>query len=726
MRHGLRMRTLLAVAFSVAVANGQQPADFLLVPKSFPARVATSAAGRELVLDNGILRATLCLEPDAALVSLRIGDRELLRAVRPFGQVTLAGTQVSVGGLIGQPNHAFLLPEWLLAMQANPRAFHYKSMSEGPIEARFPWQKTRHTAPDVAWPPHGVHVQLQFDAPAGIAAGMSVTVHLEMYDGLPLWCQWLEVHNQSDAPVELAAFTSVQLAVVEAESRVEPMRMGVRFPNLHVETDFAFHAMTGSDGSAHCVRWLPDPLFETQVNYERQTRCLLEVGPDLGPAQTIAEKSTFATFRTWLLAPDREDRERQSLAVRRMYRTIAPWSTENPVMMHVRSAEPLAVRAAIDQCAQVGFEMAILTFGSGFDIEDDSPQNLERWKALADYAHQQGIQLGGYSLLSSRAIEPAGDNCINEQTGKPGGQIFGTAPALASNWGQRYFQKLYRFFTYTGFDLLEHDGSYPGDPDAMARPPLQKGLADSQWVQHQIIANFYRWCRGRGIYLNVPDWYFLNGSNKTGMGYRETNWSLPREQQVLHTRQNLFDGTYDKLSSMGWMFVPLLEYQGGGAAATIEPLAEHLPHYERMMSSNLAYGAQACYRGPRLYDTDATKAMVQQQVAYFVQHRAILESEVIHTASRRADGSDLDWVLHTNPNIEERALLTVFNPTGKPRTRTLFVDLYYANLGASMLVEVEAPDGKRSQLKVSERGTVMVPVTVAEGGSSGWIFRLAK
>jgi hypothetical protein len=113
-------------------------------------------------------------------------------------------------------------------------------------------------------------------------------------------------------------------------------------------------------------------------------------------------------------------------------------------------------------------------------------------------------------------------------------------------------------------------------------------------------------------------------------------------------------------------------------------------------------------------------------VAYFVQHRAILESEVIHTASRRADGSDLDWVLHTNPNIEERALLTVFNPTGKPRTRTLFVDLYYANLGASMLVEVEAPDGKRSQLKVSERGTVMVPVTVAEGGSSGWIFRLAK
>ena len=31
---------------------------------------------------------------------------------------------------------------------------------------------------------------------------------------------------------------------------------------------------------------------------------------------------------------------------------------------------------------------------------------------------------------------------------------------------------------------------------------------------------------------------------------------------------------------MGWMMVPLTEYHGGGAAATIEPLHEHLAHYE--------------------------------------------------------------------------------------------------------------------------------------------------
>jgi hypothetical protein len=54
------------------------------------------------------------------------------------------------------------------------------------------------------------------------------------------------------------------------------------------------------------------------------------------------------------------------------------------------------------------------------------------------------------------------------------------------------------------------------------------------------------------------------------------------------------------------MFVPLTEYHGGGAAATIEPLDEHPDHYRRMLESNLGLGVQACYRGPRLFDSART------------------------------------------------------------------------------------------------------------------------
>src|SRR6478736_3297666 len=49
--------------------------------------------------------------------------------------------------------------------------------------------------------------------------------------------------------------------------------------------------------------------------------------------------------------------------------------------------------------------------------------------------------------------------------------------------------------------------------------------SDSQWAQWRKITDFYRWCRARGVYLNVPDFYYLNGSNKCGMGYREATWS---------------------------------------------------------------------------------------------------------------------------------------------------------------------------------------------------------
>jgi hypothetical protein len=651
--------------------------DWLLDPAPYVATVVRDDGTRRLVLDNGLVRWTLQTEP-AALIGIehRTAGRQLLRAAAPLGSVVVDGQELWVGGLQGQPNRAFLLPEWLPSMAPDPRALMPRGPSHtGPIVERFPWRRSRPIAVPAPWPPDGKHVRQEF-----FGLGVAVTLNLELYDGLPLVAHWLEVKNERNVPIELDTFTALRLPIVEAESRVEAERLGVRLPDLCVETDMAFHAMTGADGSSHAVRWIADPDYATQVNYEQQTRCLLEVKPEVGPARTLRPGETFTTFRTFVLAPDRCDRERQSLAQRRMYRTLAPWSLENPLMMHVRSADPAAVREAIDQCAAVGFEMAILTFGSAFDIEDDSKENLARWKELADYAHERSVQLGGYSLLASRRIEPDEDNCIDKATGRPGGGAFGHAPALASRWGQRYFAKLRRFYEITGFDLLEHDGSYPGDHDAAVRPPLQKGWADSRFVQFGIVADFYRWCRERGIYLNVPDWYFLQGSNKTGMGYRETNWSLPREQQVLHTRQNLFDGTRDKTPTMGWMFVPLTEYHGGGPAATIEPLALHLPHYERMLASNLGYGAQACWRGPRLFDAPPTRDLVKRQVDWFKRHRAILEADVIHGSSRRACGQELDWVLHADPRVDPPAMLVVHNPTTVHRTQEIPLDLYFAGL----------------------------------------------
>ena len=234
------------------------------------------------------------------------------------------------------------------------------------------------------------------------------------------------------------------------------------------------------------------------------------------------------------------------------------------------------------------------------------------------------VEVGG--LIGAKIhnfLDPQG---ARRPQGRPGGMIFGNSPCLCSRWGLDYFAKLRQFFEQTGCGVLEHDGSYPGDVCASTNHPGHSGWPTRNGSSGRRSPVFYQWCRGRGIYLNVPDWYFLAGSTKIGMGYRETNWSLPRDEQEIIERQNIFDGTWEKTPSMGWMFVPLTEYQGGGAAATIEPLKEHLPHYEARLANLFGAGVQACYRGPRLYDTDETKAVVKRWVDFYKQHRPILDS----------------------------------------------------------------------------------------------------
>lgn len=716
------VRLFTFVAWTIAATNLQSASpDWLIDPSSYKAQVNVSADGRDIELNNGLIRRVIRLQPNAATVALDQlnSGQSLLRGVKPEAIVEIDGKRYEVGGLKGQPDYAFLRPEWIDQLKADPAAFQFVGYEIGKPLERLPWKQVRHHAPHVEWPPAGTTVRLDFAMPSatnGVGAQtIRVSVHYELYDGLPCFSKWITVSNGSDKAIRVDRFSSEQLAIVERTSEVDELTEGRTPPNVFVETEMAFGGMMAEGANRRSYRWLADPEFDTQVNYLKKTPCLLDVGPDLGPAQDVQPGSKFESFRAWILPFDSTDRERCGLTVRKLYRTIAPWTTENPLMMHLVSSKPEVVTNAIDQCAAVGFEMLILSFGSGFDMENESPATMEHAKSFAAYAHSKGIEIGSYSLLASRHIDSANDVVM------PPGQepAFGNSPCLESKWGTNYFRRLYEFHRESGFTLLEHDGSYPGDLCASTSHPGHHGLEDSRWNQWREISDFYKWCRGEGIYLNVPDHYFLSGSTKTGMGYREVNWSLPRALQVIHTRQNIYDGTWEKLPSMGWMFVPLTQYQGGGAAATIEPLDEHLDHYARMIDSNLALGVQACYRGPRLFDTPRTEAMVKSKVDWFKAHRDILESDLIH--GRRADARDLDWMLHVNPALEEKGMLVVFNPLDEPVSCSLRINLYYT--GLTDTAEVSEKDGDPKSFKLARDYSVEIPVTVPAQGMNWFVIR---
>jgi len=274
---------------------------------------------------------------------------------------------------------------------------------------------------------------------------------------------------------------------------------------------------------------------------------------------------------------------------------------------------------------------------------------------------------------------------IDPVTGKPdAAAFFGNAPCMGSKWGLAYIAGLKYFLSKTGFDLFENDGPYPGDVCASTKHPGHRGLDDSQWKQMELQKELYHWCNEQGIYVNAPDWYFLDGTNKTGIGYREVNFSLSREQQKILNRQNIFDGTWEKTPSMGWGFVPLTKYQGGGPEAVLEPLSEHLADYQQLMVEYYGAGVQACYRGPRLFDNALTQQVVSNTISWYKKYRDILNADIIHL--HRADGRDWDGILHVNPTLKTKGFVLLYNPLKEKITRIITLPLYYTGITSTAVI----------------------------------------
>ncbi|HEX5554719.1 MAG TPA: alpha-galactosidase [Chitinophagaceae bacterium] len=684
--------------------------DWLLEQGNFTTGIYRSKDHQDLIITNGLVNRAFRLDPYFGCYSFKNLEtgKEMLRGIRPEAVVTINGKKYHIGGVRGQFEYAYLKDDWLKRFTRDTSAFKFTSFQIQEIKSRFTW-KPRRWSTNKTWPPKGKETIFHFSPPQGELPGVTVDVHYEMYDNIPLMSKWITIQNKSMHDIRVDSFRSELLSMVEngnatgADGHLQP-------PHIFIKSNYSFGGMD-AHAADHTTYWMRDSQYVTQVNYNYQTPCLLVSKPPIGPWYKLSPHKTFESFHTYELMYDSYDKERCGLAERKMYRILAPWVTENPMFLHLTTTNPVKVKAAIDQCSQVGFEMVILSFGSGLNMEDTSDVNIAKYKTLVDYAHSKGIELGGYSLFSSRHIDAAND-VINPKTGKPGGAIFGNAPCLGSEWGLDYIKKLKTFITKTGFDILENDGPYPGDICASTTHPGHEGLLDSQWKQWWDEVSFYQWLRERGVYLNAPDWYFLGGSNKVAMGYRETNWSLPRAQQIIIERQNIYDGTWQKTPSMGWMFVPLVQYHGGGAAATIEPLHEHLAAYKTHLIQNFGSGVQACYRGPRLYDTPETEAMVKGVVQWYKKYRDILNSDIIHL--RRADGRDWDGILHVNPKLKEKGLAMLYNPLDTAIKRTINLPLYYTGLTAVASISVKG--GKPKAYKLNRDYSVDMEVEIPPQG----------
>ncbi|MGZ3819408.1 MAG: alpha-galactosidase [Mucilaginibacter sp.] len=700
--------------------NEEHPrADWLVKKNSARADIYRSINGKDIVLYNGLLKRTFRIQPNVACVGfVNLGNGEqMLRAVEPEAKLVINGNYVNVGGLYGQKQKAYLLAEWVDNLKAHSQDFQYSGFVVSPIPPYIKWRARLWASNKLL--PAGKMLTFIYTLKTGKLKDVVVKVHYEIYDGIPLICKWLSIENNSEDSIQLDQVVNELLATPEEESAVVGKVDQMKKPHsIYVESNYAFNNAMKADLSDQTTHWKADTTYTSQVNYDLNTPCVLQVYPINGIGIKLRRGETFKSIRTNELLLDSYDRERNGLAQRKMYRTIAPWTTENPVFMHLVSSDPDKVKTCIDQCASTGYEGLILSFGSGLNMEDTSAVNISKFKELSDYAHRKGILIGGYSLFSSRRISDE-DDVIDPKTGKPDvNAMFGNAPCLGSKWGLNYIKEIKCFIVRAGFDIFENDGPYPGDVCASTTHPGHEGLKDSQWRQMELQKGLYRWLNEQSVYVNAPDWYFLDGTNKTGLGYREVNFSLPRDQQIILNRQNIYDGTWEKIPSMGWGFVPLTEYQGGGAAATLEPLSAHLDAYEKLMIQYYGAGVQACYRGPRLYDTEKTKDLVVHTIRWYKKYRDILNSDIIHL--RRADGRDWDGILHVNPQLKEKGLVMLYNPLKHKIERTIRLPLYYT--GITNIARIRLKDGIGKTSKVNNFGETTLKVEIPAEGYTWYVI----
>ena len=405
---------------------------------------------------------------------------------------------------------------------------------------------------------------------------------------------------------------------------------------------------------------------------------------DMGPDYDLAPGQVFRGMQVYELFCQSTCFDHRMNEVQNMYRRVAPWVCEAPLFLHLISDDGKVLRDSADMLADIGYDMIIQSFGSGIQLESEDPNYIARVKSDYDYVHSKGLTIGGYTLAIIRDYRPMNHDCATN------GDHSKISRCLCTKWSEGYWNRVVSFLEQTGSDFIEIDGPYhfytctgnqPGQTEH-----LHKGLSDCRYMQWmKSTVEIYTRMKELGIYINAPDWLYLSGTNKCAVGYEEIGFSQPRRTQLLLNRIYNYLGTYHKIPSMGWGFLPVEEYHGGGAAAKFEPLTENLAEYDWAMAEAAACGVWPCVRGKRLYDTELCRSVVKYWTDTIRRHRKLLNSNTIHVYPPKATenlnyAEDIDVILQENNTTRDKLFLMVCNQTEETRTKTLVLPAFYTGL----------------------------------------------
>ena len=248
-----------------------------------------------------------------------------------------------------------------------------------------------------------------------------VTVHYEMYDGLPVLRKWVSVAAApGGAPVVVDALTTDVLRA----PNFAPNAMTVQTVQANNPTP-ADQQTVPEPAQSFPGRtqqlWHFDPRYdqggdaELHVPYTYYTLLELGYSDDVtfggptGPGAVVAPGASWASQDVRTIFHDSTDAERQGLGARRAAAVLTPQLLASPLHYMITDvATNASFKLAIDQAAAAGFEMVIIGYGAAgwcgmCDAQILSPVFTAWLKDWIAYATTKNVAVSGYTLMQVRA-----------------------------------------------------------------------------------------------------------------------------------------------------------------------------------------------------------------------------------------------------------------------------------------------------------------------------------
>ena len=118
---------LLEAQITKAPVEKLYASDWLIKAPQQKAEIFKSNDGKDITLYNGLVKRSFRITPNVACVDYKnmTNGQQLLRAVKAEAILKINGKDYCVGGLYGQKENAYLLPEWVNYFTSDEKDFQF-------------------------------------------------------------------------------------------------------------------------------------------------------------------------------------------------------------------------------------------------------------------------------------------------------------------------------------------------------------------------------------------------------------------------------------------------------------------------------------------------------------------------------------------------------------------------------------------------------------------------